>query len=170
VSYVVDLREARLLENVVDNCRSIMGSHLFPAELPECLIFSGQALMALGEAVTSVVTKPYVVARSGQDEGRGYFRPVVHPLHHVSLEAVLEQYGRLGLFARSIVRELSWDPPDPQDIPVVGDDLVLFNSEAILVGHLLQGFESIRVSEQTLISSLSEVLQLLSEIYCFGCG
>jgi hypothetical protein len=60
-----NLIDIGFLFNEVDDFGSVIGSHLFPREVPVLLLVLGKLCVAIRESISSVVAYPNIIASSG---------------------------------------------------------------------------------------------------------
>ena len=85
VSDVAELGVAGLLKDEVDNLGGVFGSHLFPREVPVCLLGFVESNVTFTPSVSSIVSEPDIISGIGNYKGRSDLGIVVYILHHVAL-------------------------------------------------------------------------------------
>lgn len=116
-----------------------MDAHLFPAERPVGRLRVVQVLVNRAVLRPAVVAQPDVIALPCQDKSRSDIWLVGNPLRRIKPQTVHHQYRRFGVYRLFVKR--AWYPPKRYYKAVVSDNLVLLESEAVIVADFFHAHE-----------------------------
>jgi hypothetical protein len=114
-----------LIEDEVYERRGIFGAHLLPGEVPEFLLVGIVLQVRSRPTITSVVSKPYIVAFFGEDKSWSLFWVVDNKLLHITIESVHEQHW--WLTRSTWVIKCTRDPIKTQNVTIISQNLMSLN-------------------------------------------
>ena len=132
----------------IDDCWLVLGTHLFPGEIPVIHIFLGIVLgMAFAVSSASAIAKPDIISLPRQDESRRYFWLIHDPLDGVEKLSMLQEDDRFLLhldiisrpnaasgFVLNVFRKHSRNPIKGQLVSIPCGDLIFPKPKPILHG------------------------------------
>lgn len=135
---------------MVHGGRYVVHAHFLPTPEPEVSALGVEGDVSLGVSIASGVDKPNIISLPSENKWSSFILFRSQPGSRIGIHSMDEEQWWLSdscelLSLISLVEE-SRDSVEAEDVAVLSDDLMVFDSESILVALLLESKECISAS------------------------